>query len=77
MEGKLDQAARLAGYARAVHPSIATRAGSPKEVVGRLEPLLAKLPPEALKSGLAEGARWTMATAADRIRQVLGNADGP
>jgi predicted ATPase len=73
MEGKLDQAARLAGYARAVHPSLATRAGSPKEVVGRLQPLLAKLPPEALKSGLAEGGRWTLATAADRIRQVLGD----
>ena len=73
MEGKIDDAVGLAGYARAVHPSIATRAGSPKEVVERLQPLLAKLAPETLKSGLAEGGRWSMAMAADRIRQALGD----
>ena len=35
-EGKAEVAARLAGYARRVHPSIATRAGSLKVVVERL-----------------------------------------
>ncbi len=73
LEGKVDEAARLAGYARTVHPSIATRAGSLKVIVERLyERLAAGLSAESLALGLAEGARWSLATAAERARQALG-----
>ncbi|MFI4999082.1 MAG: ATP-binding protein [Reyranellales bacterium] len=72
-EGNVDAAARLAGYARAVHPSIATRTGAHKVVAERLYELLAAgLSPEALESALAEGGRWTLGTAADRARAALG-----
>lgn len=72
-DGQLDIGARLAGYARSVHPSIGTRAGSTAVIVERLYGLLnAGLSPEALESGLAEGARWSLATAAGRAREVLG-----
>jgi predicted ATPase/DNA-binding winged helix-turn-helix (wHTH) protein len=72
-EGKVDLAARLAGYARSVHPSIGTRAGSLKVVVERLyERLSADLSPDRLEKALAEGARWPAANAAARARQALG-----
>jgi predicted ATPase/DNA-binding winged helix-turn-helix (wHTH) protein len=72
-EGKADLAARLAGYARTVHPSIGTRAGSLKVVVERLYgSLSAQLTPERLEIGLAEGARWPAANAAAQARQALG-----
>jgi len=73
MEGDIETAARLAGYARSVHPSIATRSGSPKMIVQRLEALMAeKLTPQARDQALAEGGRWSMGAAAERARQVLG-----
>ncbi len=72
-EGNIDTAARLAGYARTVHPSLATRTGAHKVVADRLyERLQAELRPEALDLALAEGGKWSAATAADRARQVLG-----
>ncbi|MCX7366479.1 MAG: winged helix-turn-helix domain-containing protein [Alphaproteobacteria bacterium] len=72
-EGHADLAARLAGYARSVHPSIGTRAGSTKVIVERLYGLLeAGLAPAALELALAEGGRWSLATAAGRAREVLG-----
>ncbi len=74
MHGDIDAAARLAGYARAVHPSIATRAGSRKAVVDRLnERLEANLSAETLGLALAEGARWGLMTAAERARQAISN----
>jgi hypothetical protein len=36
------------------------------------ERLQAELRPEALDLALAEGGKWSAATAADRARQVLG-----
>jgi tetratricopeptide (TPR) repeat protein len=70
--GELETAGRLAGYARAVHPSIAARAGSRRAVSERLdERLQAGLPPAVLALALAEGKRWTAGTAADRALQVL------
>ena len=77
-EGKLDLAARLAGFARSVHPSIGTRAGSPKVIVERLYALLsAGLTPQSLDLGLAEGGRWNLAVAAGRAREVLGSDPAP
>lgn len=74
MEGNIDAAARLAGYARAVHPSIATRAGSRKAVVERLNKRLEeRLSPETLGLALAEGGRWALATAAERARLAISN----
>lgn len=73
LNGRFDVAARLAGYARRVHPSIGTRAGSLKVVVERLqERLSAGLSVESLELGLAEGGRWPLATAAEQARLVLG-----
>jgi predicted ATPase len=72
-QGDLATAARLAGYARLVHPSVATRAGSRKVVVELLDGLLlAGLPGDALKAGLAEGGRWSLAAAAAQARRALG-----
>lgn len=77
-EGKIDDAVGLAGYARAVHPSIATRAGSAKLVMDRLEPLLETgMAKKALISGLCEGGRWTLRTAAQRARWIIETASGP
>lgn len=73
MEKKLAIAARLAGYARSVHPSLATRAGSRRAVAERLNTLLAAgLDAAALASELAEGARWSPAVAAEQARSALG-----
>lgn len=70
--GDIAAAARLAGYARAVHPSIATRTGSHKAVSDRLTALLtAGLAPAALAKALDEGRRWSPATAAEAARSVL------
>jgi tetratricopeptide (TPR) repeat protein len=75
-QGNLDEAARLAGFTRSVHPSLATRAGSHRAVVERLyERLTAGLSTESLEMALAEGRRWTPATAADRARVVLISND--
>jgi predicted ATPase/DNA-binding winged helix-turn-helix (wHTH) protein len=72
-QGNLTAAAELAGYARLVHPSVATRAGSRKVVVELLDGLLsAGLSPDALKARLAIGASWTLGAAAERARQALG-----
>lgn len=74
MEGEIDAAARLAGYARAVHPSIATRAGSRKAVVEKLDSRLREgLPAERLRLALAEGGRWPLATAVERARTAISN----
>jgi tetratricopeptide (TPR) repeat protein len=73
LEGRIDEAAGLAGYARTVHPSIGTRAGSAKMVIDRLAPLLeAALPLESLTLALAEGGRWPAGLAAERARRVIG-----
>jgi predicted ATPase len=72
-EGNIETAARLAGYARVVHPSIATRTGAHRIVADRLYKLLAAgLSPEALNLALVEGGRWPPATAANQARSVLG-----
>jgi predicted ATPase/DNA-binding winged helix-turn-helix (wHTH) protein len=74
MEGNIDAAARLAGYARSVHPSIATRAGSRKAVVERLNMTLQKgLSAESLDLALAEGGRWSLPMAAEYARSVISN----
>ena len=71
-EGNMATAARLAGYARSVLPSIATRAGSRKVVAERLTTLLtADLGPAALASALREGACWSGRQAADVARRRL------
>ncbi|MBV8393577.1 MAG: hypothetical protein JOY81_10390, partial [Alphaproteobacteria bacterium] len=75
MEGKIDEAVGLAGYARSVHPSLATRAGSARLIMDRLEPLLeAGTSKKALVSGLSEGGRWSLRVAAQRARQVIDGA---
>jgi predicted ATPase/DNA-binding winged helix-turn-helix (wHTH) protein len=72
-DGNLEGAARLAGYCRSVHPSLATRAGSLKTIAERLyEKLNAGLSSEVRDLLMAEGARWTLPAAADRARAVLG-----
>ena len=74
-QGNVETAARLAGYTRIVHPSLATRTGAHKVVADRLyERLQAELPPESLALALAEGGRWPLGTAADQARRVLGPA---
>ncbi len=74
-QSDLAAAARLAGYARVVHPSVATRAGSRRTVVELLDALLsAGLSPEARQAGFAEGGRWTLAAAAEQTRLALGVA---
>jgi hypothetical protein len=72
MVGHFDIAARLAGFARAVHPSVGTRTGSRKIVVERLDELLASgLPRETLIQTQAEGGRWSARTAADLALLML------
>ncbi len=74
MEGDIDTAARLAGYARAIHPSIATRAGSRKAVVEKLNRRLEEgLSPERLRLAQLEGGRWPLATAFERARAAISN----
>jgi predicted ATPase/DNA-binding winged helix-turn-helix (wHTH) protein len=71
-EGKAEIAARLAGYARTVHPSIGTRVGSLRVVVERLyDGLSAQLAPERLEQALAEGGRLSAASAAAQARELL------
>lgn len=75
MQGDSSIAARLAGYARTVHPSIATRAGSRKVVAERLtERLGDNLPRAELTDALQEGACWTGRQAADTARLLLRDA---
>jgi predicted ATPase/DNA-binding winged helix-turn-helix (wHTH) protein/tetratricopeptide (TPR) repeat protein len=77
IQGDSPLAARLAGYARAVHPSIATRAGSRKVVAERLtERLGDDLTREDLAAALREGACWTIRQAADAARLPLRSAGG-
>ena len=72
MHGDIEAAARLAGYARVMHPSLSTRAGSRKVVAEQLTALLADgLTPAALTLGLNEGAGWTARKAADTARLLL------
>lgn len=72
-EGQFETAARLAGYARSVHPSLATRVGSPRIVSERLDALLqGALAPQALAGALAEGGRWSLGTAAEQARRMIG-----
>ncbi len=69
----LETAARMAGYARSVHPSLATRTGGYRIVAERLyKRLESGLSQETLKLLMAEGARWTLAQAAQKARSVLG-----
>lgn len=73
LDNELDIAARLAGYSRVVHPSIATRAGSRKAVIQQLNQRLeGGLAPDALALALTEGRRWSLANAAERALAVLG-----
>ncbi|HZP99895.1 MAG TPA: winged helix-turn-helix domain-containing protein [Reyranella sp.] len=77
-DGDFETAARLAGYARAVHPSLATRAGSLRVIAERLyEALDRGLSAEVRDTLMTEGGRWSLATAAARARAVLeaGPAD--
>ena len=70
--GDFEEAGRLAGYARSVHPSLATRAGGQRAVSDRLyKHLKDGLTAEALDLVFAEGRRWPLSTAAERARQVL------
>jgi tetratricopeptide (TPR) repeat protein len=70
--GHIVEAAKLAEYARAVHPSLATRAGSRKVVLEQLNVLLANgLQPEALGVALTEGGEWNAHAATARARAVL------
>ncbi len=70
--GNLEEAGRLAGYARSVHPSLATRAGGQRVVAERLYKHLKEgLVAGALDLTFAEGSRWPLSTAAERARQVL------
>ncbi len=67
-EGDARLAARLAGFARRVHPSIATRAGARREVFRLLEAgLLEALADEERARLLAEGAAWGADEAADAV----------
>lgn len=67
-EDELAPAARLAGYARMVHPSIATRAGSRREIARRLDTILAgRLPEPDCARFMAEGARWREEQAAKAV----------
>jgi predicted ATPase/DNA-binding winged helix-turn-helix (wHTH) protein len=59
-KGETTQAARLAGYARAVHPSVATRTGSYRTVFDRLDEVLTeRLAAPVRERLLAEGAAWS------------------
>ena len=63
--GAPERAARLAGFARRVHPSVETRAGARREVFRRLDAALAEaLAPAARQRLAAEGAGWNDAEAA-------------
>ena len=65
-QGAIEQAARFAGYARAVHPSVATRAGSRRAVFEQLDAhLAAALTADARDQLAQEGAAWTEAVAAE------------
>jgi predicted ATPase/DNA-binding winged helix-turn-helix (wHTH) protein len=65
-EGAFDEAGRLAGYARGVHPSVATRAGSRRAVYQLLETRLSQgLSPSKRVRLAAEGQSWTEAAAAE------------
>jgi tetratricopeptide (TPR) repeat protein len=65
-EGALDEAGRLAGYARGVHPSVATRAGSRRAVFQLLDKRLSQgLAPSRRVRLAAEGQSWTEAAAAE------------
>jgi hypothetical protein len=64
--GQTAQAARFAGYARAVHPSVATRAGAYREVFDRLDGrLFDRFAAEELGPLLAEGMAWSDQQAAE------------
>ncbi len=65
-DGAMPRAALLAGYARAVHPSVSTRAGSRRAVFQRLEALLSQHMSSADRDRLAaEGAGWSEQRVAD------------
>jgi predicted ATPase len=66
--GDVRLAARLAGFARRIHPSIATRAGARREVFVQLDAALraALAEPERTEL-LREGAAWADEEAADAI----------
>ena len=72
-QGDIEQAARFAGHARAVHRSIATRAGSRRAVFEQLDAhLAAALNPSARESLAQQGALWTPATATEAALVVCG-----
>jgi predicted ATPase/DNA-binding winged helix-turn-helix (wHTH) protein len=69
--GSVVHAARLAGYARAVLPSVATRAGARREVYLRLDALLSQQLGGAERDALqAEGAAWSEQVAAEEAASV-------
>jgi tetratricopeptide (TPR) repeat protein len=58
--GRIEEAARFAGYARLVHPSAATRSGSRREVFDRLHTLLAeRCDSQTLQRWFTQGAAWS------------------
>jgi hypothetical protein len=73
MINEFDTAAGLARYARGVHPSVATRAGSRKAAVETLAAALAAgLPTERLDKALDEGRHLTATAAANLALAVIG-----
>ncbi len=66
--GQPQEAARLAGYARRVHPSTATRAGARRDIFLRLDAALAAGLPAPERTRLEqEGAEWSDTEAADAV----------
>ncbi len=70
-QGNIEEAGRLAGYTRSVHPSLATRVGTTRVVAEHLYRHLDKVTPEILELAFAEGSRWSLSTVAGRARQLL------
>ncbi len=70
--GKAADAARLDGFARRVHPSVATRAGGHRRAIEQLDRLLADQLDAAERARLmAEGAAWIAEQAADTALRLL------
>ncbi len=69
-QGMVDDAARLAGHARAIHPMAAARIGARRAIYAELDDMLATaLPSDRRASLLTEGAAWTIEQAADAVLQ--------
>ncbi len=72
-EGLVDEAARLAGHARAIHPMAAARVGARRAIYRYLEEILAiALPADRRENLQAEGCAWAVQQAADEILRHSG-----